>query len=152
MTDLLMKVAAASGGAGNSCDSSSSSLACGNAMLFPRKPPCFVSRGPARSGSAMILLTHILPRALAHANLGELTVPEDVVRFIVERHQNTSGMRAIEKEIAHVVASYSLVKIYGSPRVLGLGSSALDRAFAREVLTHLHAEARDATSQSLMYC
>ena len=30
-------------------------------MLLPRRPPCRVSRGPALSGSAMTLLTHIRP-------------------------------------------------------------------------------------------
>ena len=110
-----------------------------------------VLRSPTQLERMKICQEHLVPRAIERANLA-VNVPEDVVEYIVRRNEQTGGMRSIEKDIAHVVSSYSLIHFYGTPSVLDLDHSVLDRKFARSVLSRLDVERPDAMSRSLMYC
>jgi len=108
-------------------------------------------RTPSASERVQIYQDHLLPKALASLN-DEMPVSPEVLQFIIERNLEEPGMRGIEKDIAHVVTSYSLVQMYGSSDVLGLSNvdmdGKLDLAFARAVLSPRE---KGAASHLMMY-
>ena len=108
---------------------------------------------PTPSQRIDIGMKHLLPRSMATHNIRD-DVATDVVEYIVQRHTAEPGMRSVEKDIAHVVASYSLVKMYGAIDVLGLAhcrgckGDVLDVDFARAVLPP---KTTTAFSPTMMY-
>lgn len=102
-----------------------------------------------------ICTNHLIPRALSDFKLSDAFAP-DVVPFLLERSAGDPGMRGIEKDIAHLVASFALVKMYGAIDVLCLDNygsckgDVLDLAFARLVLRAKPAHAK-APPPCLMY-
>lgn len=80
-------------------------------------------------------------------------LPTDVIEYIVRKNSHESGMRGIEKDISHVVASFALVKMYGSSRVLGLSHDMveIDLHFASAVLGPQDNSHVRSVSHLLMY-
>lgn len=80
---------------------------------------------------------HLVPRILGSiCPTLDVDLPREVVRFVVDRNSADAGMRSIEKDVAHIIGSYALVKMYGSASVLNLPpdrAKALDLAFAESL-------------------
>lgn len=89
---------------------------------------------PSTDARIQICKNHLIPRSLG--NRMDLTLPDDAIEYIVQKNANEPGMRGIEKDIAHAVSSFALIKMYGSSKVLGLchDTENLDLRFVRDVL------------------
>lgn len=112
---------------------------------------------PTSSQRFQICAQHLVPRIVTNTNpLSDMRIPDDVIEFVIENNAGESGMRSIEKDLSHIISSYSLVKTYGSSDVLGLSHEAgtevrLDVPFARSVLLSLDVDRKASTSHLLMY-
>jgi ATP-dependent Lon protease len=104
---------------------------------------------PTTSERIQICQAHLVPKAMPSSD-SDIIVSPDVLQFIIQRNSHEAGMRGIEKDISHVVTSYSLVKMYGSSDVLGLSTNTddLDLAFAHAVLSDGQ---KNGTSHLMMY-
>lgn len=93
---------------------------------------------PSHTQRLDICTKHLIPRSLSEFKLSVACAP-DVVSLLLLRNAGEPGMRGIEKDIAHMVASFALVQMYGTIDVLGLEQGlckgdCLDLSFARLVL------------------
>lgn len=89
---------------------------------------------PSHAQRIEICARHLLPRALL-ADESATELPAEVIDFLVRRAEGEAGMRSVEKELAHVIASYRLARTMGSAAVLGVDAAVrLDLPFARAVL------------------
>ena len=120
-----------------------------NPVLLDRIKRIRLNR-PTNAQRMQICKNHLIPRALLNFPDSNLTLSTEVIDYIVHKNERESGMRGIEKDIAHIIASYCLVQMYGSTEVLGLslGMGSLDLAFASSVLRHVD---QCSTSHLLMY-
>lgn len=75
---------------------------------------------PKHDEKLTICRNHLIPRALSNFPDLQVALADDIVDFIVRKNAHEAGLRGIEKDIAHLVASYCLVKTYGSTEILGL--------------------------------
>ena len=108
---------------------------------------------PKHDEKMTICRNHLIPRALSEFSGLQLEFADNIVDFIVRKNAHEAGLRGIEKDIAHLVASYCLVKTYGSMEILGLAKKqevddfVLDIHFATAVLVP---EAVSTTTSHLM--
>lgn len=88
---------------------------------------------------------HLIPHAIKSVNpmLPMDLLSPDVVANIVQKNMNEPGMRSIEKDLQHLISSFSLVKTVGTGSILGLkeedtGDLVPDLSFANAVLSRGH--------------
>lgn len=109
---------------------------------------------PSHAQRIDICTKHLIPRSLSEFKIADAFASDEVVSLLIQRNAEEPGMRGIEKDISHMVASFALVKMYGAIDVLGLhhGSckgDVLDLAFARLVLPEKMSSSK--MPPSLMY-
>lgn len=93
---------------------------------------------PSHVQRVEICESHLIPRAAAIYPNVDIEFGRDVTEYIVKKNENEPGMRSIERDIAHVISSYCLVRTCQTGSVLGLPnteSRALDLDFASALLT-----------------
>ena len=104
---------------------------------------------PSHEERVRICNDHLIPRSLSNFPNMDIALSRDVIEYIVTKNRGETGMRGIERDIAHLISSFCLVKTYGSADVLGLShdTDALDLEFASSVLFRADA----STSHLTMY-